>query len=443
MHSQGGFDLERFSRWYSQERTPTLEIRESYDEAAREFRLSIKQVIPKSVKGETQLPYYFPLGFALLDRNGEKLPFTLERENQHLLHRDILIVEEGVETFIFKELDSRPVLSVNTGFSAPFKIDHPEADFDFLMKYDRDGFNRYEATQKAAIKALHKFIDEGVVDAAYIEGFGAILADETLGLESKAFMLELPSLSVLMQEQEEIDVPPISAALSEVKKRLAEHYKEEMLTLYAKYHKPENAALDTRSMGERAIKNTVLGYLMSLEDAAVEELCTAQYDSSVTMTDRIVALDLLENFAPEHAEARLRHFYERYRDDTLVMNKYLSVLAASEREGTIDRVQALQHDPVYDVKVPNLVRALLGVFARNAVAFHAPTGHGYAFLAEKVIELDTINPQIASGLAGAFKSYGRLNPENKALMKEALEMILNEKEISNNVYEIVEKILAG
>jgi len=109
MHQQGGFDLERFSRWYSQERTPTLEVRESYDEAAKEFRLSIKQVIPKSVKGETQLPYYFPLGFTLLDRSGEKLSFTLDRENQHLLHRDILIIEEGVETFIFKEVASRPL----------------------------------------------------------------------------------------------------------------------------------------------------------------------------------------------------------------------------------------------------------------------------------------------------------------------------------------------
>jgi len=311
------------------------------------------------------------------------------------------------------------------------------------MRYDPDGFNRYEATQKSAMKALQKFIDEEVIDEAYIEGFGAILEDETLGLESKAFMLELPSLSVLMQEQEEIDVPPISRALSELKKALAERYKEPMLAIYAQHHKPDNSALDTRSMGDRAIKNTMLGYLMCLDDAAVEKLCTAQYDESVTMTDRIVALDLLENFAPEHAAERLRHFYERYREDTLVMNKYLSVLAASEREGTIDRVQALQHDPVYDVKVPNLVRALLGVFARNAVAFHAPTGHGYAFLAEKVIELDAINPQIASGLAGAFKSYGRLNPENRMLMKEALEMILSEKEISNNVYEIVEKILAS
>jgi aminopeptidase N len=282
-----------------------------------------------------------------------------------------------------------------------------------------------------------------VIDSGYIKGFGTILEDETLGLESKAFMLELPSLSVMMQEQEVIDVAPISRARSELKKAIAKAYKGALQALYAKYHKPQNSALDAQSMGERAIKNAALNYLMSLEEEDLNRLCLKQYEESVTMTDRIVALDLLENFAADLAEEPLRHFYERYKENTLVMNKYLSVLAASEREGTIDRVQALQHDPVYDIKVPNLVRALLGVFARNAVAFHAPTGHGYAFLAEKVIELDTINPQIASGLAGAFRSYGRLNPENKALMKEALEMILSEKEISNNVYEVIKKIFAA
>ncbi len=443
MHSQGGFDLERFSRWYSQERTPTLEVGEHYDEGTKEFRLNLKQVIPKSVKGEEQLPYYFPLGFSLLDAKGEKLSFVLERDNQPLLDRGILIVEEGVETFIFREVEQKPILSVNTNFSAPFKIEHPEADFDFLMRYDSDGFNRYEATQKAAMRALQKFIDEGEIDSAYIKSFGTILEDETLGLESKAFMLELPSLSVMMQEQELIDVAPISKARSELKKAIARAYREPMLSLYGVYHKAQNSGLDTKSMGERAIKNAVLSYLVCLEDEAINALCLKQYEESVMMTDRIVALDLLENFAPDLAEEPLAHFYERYKEDTLVMNKYLSVLAASEREGTIDRVQALQNDTVYDVKVPNLVRALLGVFARNAVAFHAPTGHGYAFLAEKVIELDTINPQIASGLAGAFKSYGRLNHENRTLMKEALEMILSEKEISKNVYEIVEKILAN
>ncbi len=441
MHSQGGFDLERFSRWYSQERTPTLQVSEDYDSEKQEYKLSLQQVVPENVKGEKQLPYYFPLAFTLLDTKGNKLTWDLEDNRQTLLENSILIVQEEAEEFLFTGVTEKPILSINNNFSAPFKIEHDLADHGYLMQFATDGFIRYEATQKAAMSAIDMFVENGEIDTRYLEHFGTILADDSLGLESKAFMLELPTLSVLMQEQVEIDIVPISKALNVLRHALASRYKDVMLELYTRYHRPSNSELDAQSMGERSIKNAVLSYLMVLEEASINSICLAQYDESVTMTDRIIALDLLENYAPELAEERMLHFYERYKDDTLVMNKYLSVLSASEREGTIDRVQALQNDPVYDVKVPNLVRALLGVFARNAVAFHAPTGHGYAFLAEKVIELDAINPQIASGLTAAFRSYDRLNPENKELMKEALEMILSEKEISANVYEIIQKIL--
>ena len=441
MHNQGGFDLERFSRWYSQERTPTLVVATHYDVVKKEYVLELTQKVPKNVKGEEQFAYYFPLAFTLLDREGHEQNYLLDDDRQSLLARDILIVEEAYERFVFQNVQSEPVISLNNDFSAPFKIEYDQADHGFLMQFAKDGFVRYEATQKAAINAIEMYTQSGELDTRYVEEFGTILFDDKLGLEAKAFMLELPSLSVLMQEQCEIDVPPISKALTIIKHAIASRYKEQLLLLYKRYHRAQNSELDAVSMGERAMKNIVLSYLMVLEEEGINTMCLAQYDESVTMTDRIVALDLLENFVPDLAQERLSHFYERYKDDSLVMNKYLSVLSASEREGTIDRVQALQNDPVYDVKVPNMVRALIGVFARNAVAFHAPTGHGYAFLAEKVIEMDALNPQIASGLTAAFKSYDRLNPENKELMKDALEMILSEKEISANVYEIIQKIL--
>jgi len=441
MHEQGGFDLERFSLWYQQERTPTLEVSTHYEAESKKFFLELKQQVPNSVAGERQKPYYFPLAFSLLDEMGQELNYLLDDEKQHHLDRDILVVQEQESTFVFQNVVSEPKLSINNNFSAPFKVVYSEADYGFLMAKGSDGFIRYEATQKAAMAAIEHYIESGEIDAAYVKNFGAVLDDESLGLEAKAFMLELPSLSILMQEQTLIDVAPLSEALGALKKALATKYHNKMLVMYQFNHRPENSDLDAQSMGERALKNIVLGYLMSLEEERVYALASRQYDESITMTDRIIALDLLENYAPDLAEARLSDFYERYKEDTLVMNKYLSVLAASERTGTIDRVQALQNDPVYDVKVPNLVRALIGVFARNAVAFHAPTGYGYAFVAEKVIELDSLNPQIAAGLSTAFRSYSRLNPESKLLMKEALEKILNTSSLSSNVSELLEKIL--
>lgn len=160
------------------------------------------------------------------------------------------------------------------------------------------------------------------------------------------------------------------------------------------------------------------------------------------MTDRIVALDLLENHLPEASKAALSDFYETYHENTLVMNKYFSILAASERPGTTDRVRGLESDPVFDMRVPNLVRSLYGVFARNHLHFHDASGEGYRLVAQKIIELDTINPQIASGLTGAFKMYDKMHADNQSMMRVELEKVLAVPDISRNVIEIVEKILA-
>jgi aminopeptidase N len=194
-------------------------------------------------------------------------------------------------------------------------------------------------------------------------------------------------------------------------------------------------------MGKRALKNQLLAMLMSLQDETISRLCYEHYCQALSMSERLAALDLLENYAPDLAVDALDDFYNRYRDQTLVMNKYFSVRASSRREGTLERVKALQNDSAYDHKVPNLVRSLIGSFARNPVAFYDVSGEGFAFVADKVIEIDAINPQIASGLAGAFKNYGRLSIEQKMQMGSELERIKNHPTLSNNVYEIVSKIL--
>ncbi|MEA3228030.1 MAG: aminopeptidase N C-terminal domain-containing protein, partial [Campylobacterota bacterium] len=196
-----------------------------------------------------------------------------------------------------------------------------------------------------------------------------------------------------------------------------------------------------QSMGERSLKNRCLRVLSALESDEVIKIVNAQYYDSLTMTDRVVALDILENISAEFAEIALVDFYAKYKDDTLVMNKYFAILAASHRKGTLDRVMALQNDAVYDEKVPNLVRSLIGVFARNYKHFHSKDGYGYKFVADKIIEIDKINAQMASGVAGAFKIYEKLNSVNKKLMEIELQRIVSQESLSKNVYEIVGKIL--
>lgn len=426
MSEASGVDLAQFERWYHQNGTPKLNVKTSFKEGVLE--LTLRQDIPESLDGEKQEAYFYPFKIALLDVDGSEL-----------LNRTLIVSKEK-EVFSFEGLKTEPILSLNRDFSAPIIINQEKTNFSFLMKHDTNSFVRYESAQNFALETLEEMMQAKEVNSEFIESFGYLLNLDA-DLSFKALLLELPSISSLMQRQESIDFDEIYLAKEKLSSLLANTYKDKLLELYKTNHDAKCSLIDASSMGKRAIKNRVLRLLSSLDDEFITNLAKEQYENSITMTDRIVAFDILENSSSEVASIVQVDFYNKYKNDTLVMNKYFSILAASQREGTLDRVMALQNDAVYDEKVPNLVRSLIGVFARNYKYFHAKDANGYKFLAHKIIEIDKINAQMASGLAGAFKIYEKMNPVNKDLMQIELEKIASTPSLSKNVYEIISKIL--
>lgn len=426
MSEASGIDLKEFETWYHQSGTPTLNVEESFHNGV--YKLNLTQIIPNAVDGSKQKPYYFPLKIALIGLDGQEM---LEKT---------LVVSKEKEEFVFEGLNAKPYLSINRDFSAPIKIKQSIKEYAFLTKHDKNSFVRYESAQSFAIETLEEMMDSGNVDKEFLDAYGYIL-DLDVELSYKALLLELPSVSTLMQRQEVVDFVPIYLAKDRLERELARLYKDKLETIYKQNHNPKNTELDAISMGQRAIKNRVLRLLSALESREVIDMALEQYNESITMTDRIVALDILENITSQEGEVALNDFYHRYKDDTLIMNKYFSILSASTRAGTLERVMDLENDEAYDEKVPNLVRSLIGVFARNYKHFHALDGRGYSFVADKIIEIDKINAQMASGLASAFKIYERLNEVNKKLMKKELERVVSTHSLSKNSYEIVSKIL--
>ena len=426
MSKASGVDLSQFERWYHQNGTPVLQVKESFNDGI--YTLTLTQIMQESIDGNIQEAYYYPLKMALIDNNGTDI---LERT---------LIISKNEENFSFKNLESRPILSLNRDYSAPVIIEQESPDFAFLMKHDKNSFVRYESAQLFAIQTIEAMMIGKRINEEFILSYGYLL-DLDVDLSYKALLLELPSVSTLMQRQISIDFEVIYKAKEELAKHLAIVYKNKLLSIYRVNHKPNSIDISSESMGCRSIKNRCLRILSSLDIEEITELVKVQYQNSMTMTDRIVALDIIENSGNEYSTIALNDFYVKYKNDTLVMNKYFSILAASERIGTLDRVKALQNDEVYDEKVPNLVRSLIGVFARNYKCFHAKDGKGYKFLADKIIEIDKINPQMASGLAGAFKIYGKMNLKNREMIKYELEHVIATKSLSKNVYEIINKIL--
>ena len=426
MSEASGVDLTQFERWYHQNGTPIVEVVDEYNNGV--YKIQITQKIPHAIDGSEQLPYYFPLKIALIALDTTEI---LEK---------VLIISKESEEFIFQDLDAKPYLSINRDFSAPIIVEQKLKEYSFLMKHDTNSFVRYESAQSFAVDTLEEIMENGNINKEFLKAYGYIL-DLDIDLSYKALLLELPTVSTLMQRSDVIDFDPIYMAKDRLAKELATIYKDELLELYHFNHFSKNELLDSKSMAQRAIKNRCLRLLSSLESQDILLLAKEQYENSLTMTDRVVALDILENISAKESEIALSNFYFKYKDETLVMNKYFSILAASHRDGTLDRVIALQNDEVYDEKVPNLVRSLIGVFARNYKHFHAKDGHGYKFIADKIIEIDKINAQMASGLVGAFKIYEKMNIKNKELMEIELQRIISVDTLSKNVYEIVSKII--
>ena len=426
MSSASGHDLTQFRRWYDQSGTPTLELKESFSDGV--YELHVKQKIPKSASGVEQRPYYFPFKIGLIDMSGKEI---LEK---------ILIISQEEQLFSFNGLKEKPYLSVNRDFSAPIVVEQKESDYTFGMKYDQNSFARYDAMQSFAIETLESIMASGELNEKFVEAFEYVL-DSQLDLSYKALLLELPSVSTLMQREEIIDFEDIDFAKEKLEKRLAERYEEKFLELYHENYKPTNSELDSRSIGERALANIALRYLSKLDKKEFIELAKKHYWDSSSMSNRVVALDIIENSSQWYSKDEIDDFYERYKNDTLVMNKYLSILALSKREGTLNRVIEVQDSEIYDIEVPNLVRALLGSFMRNSKFFHAKDGSGYEFIGDKLIQIDAINAQIASRLAGGFKLYKKMNPTNQEQMERVLKRVLEYDGISKNLYEIVSTIV--
>lgn len=447
MQEASGFNLDHFSLWYCQSGTPEVDINTRFNAEEARFELSVIQSYLSPTQSD-QKPYLFPFKIGLIDQEGNDLDLQLRSSDmQPFIDRGILLISQENETFVFEGIQSPPIVSLNRGFSAPVKVHtaYSLEEYAFLMAHDSDEFNRFEASQTLAGMVLHKLIDSVEANGpmslsqTYLKAFTKVLSDTQMDMSLKADSLTFPSVSLLMQERKVLDVEAIYMAKNFLKRELARELGGDIRVQYDALNKSVAYDISSESIARRKLKNTLLGYLNALND---DTLTYAQYENADNMTDRLSALSFLANSRGEIKQKALSDFYQRYKSNTLVMNKYLSVIASSELKETPENVKRLLQDEVFDIKVPNLVRSLIGSFARNALHFHAVNGSGYTFVADKILELDKINPQIASGLAGVYKDYGRLNEKAKALMKAELEKIINTQDLSKNVYEIISKILA-
>ncbi len=136
-------------------------------------------------------------------------------------------------------------------------------------------------------------------------------------------------------------------------------------------------------------------------------------------------------------------FYDRWKANPLVIDKWFAIQASSPRSDALARVEGLRAHEEFNLKNPNRVRSLAAAFAmRNARAFHSANGDGYRFLASLAESTDPLNPALAARLLTPFESWKRFDPVRQSHARAALEHLASLTQLSKNTREMVERTLA-
>ncbi|WP_343560038.1 aminopeptidase N [Kiloniella sp. b19] len=442
MEEANGADLSHFRLWYSQSGTPVLMASWTQNPEAGSFEITLSQHT-RATPGQTEKrSLQMPVRFGLLNASGQDVLTGQEQ--------DFLILDKASKTFRFENISEAVVPSINRGFSVPVKLEahHSEADLAFLMAYDSDAFNRWEASQSYLTRVLLKLVEQRKSDvtrddipADLIEAFRVNMQDRAIDPAFKALLLTLPALSYVADQMIVADYECLSMVRKGVKDCLAGVLETEWQALY------RSAALEEsfdpasgHQAGSRALRAVALGYLSGLADG--RKLAADLYGDAGNMTDRMAALTaVIDEDCPERQQM-LDRFEQRFSDNLLVMDKWLALQAMSQHPAVLDQVEELQQHPAFSWTNPNRVRSLIGAFAMNNPRyFHDLSGRGYRILADAVLKLNDINPQVAARILAPLGTWRRVDTERQGLMKQELERILERENLSRDVYEVASKAL--
>jgi aminopeptidase N len=435
-----GVDLTRFRRWYSQAGTPRVAVSQAVN--GDTLSLTLKQIVPVTPGQPDKLPMPIPLRVAVHSRGGA------------LGAEQLVVLTEAEQSFDLPLAGADPVVSINRGFTAPVVIDRALAreDLVFLAAHDDDAFARSEALQELAVGHLigaasggQSADEQAAGEAAIIGAFRSSLADNALDDAMRGELLVLPSetylFEVMATGERKADPGTIHAAREGLKAAIGSALAGELQALHAR---ASSVALDDPAgRGARKVKTIALALIAAANPARAALLAAAQYDAADNMTDRQGALMVLCGLDHPAREQKLAAFYDRYRNNALVVDKWFTLQALSLHPDVIQHVRALARHPDFTMKNPNRVRSLHMAFAGNPNGFHKADGEGYRMVADVILALDPINPQTAARFVPALGRWRRIEPGRAALMKGELERITAAGNLSRDTFEQVSRSLDG
>ena len=446
MADANDINLDQFALWYSQAGTPVLEAEGRLKNNS--FELTIKQTVPPTPDMADKQPMMIPVKVGLLNRNGEAVAFDYQGKRAT---EAVLLLTEAEQNFALEGVTEAVVPSLLRGFSAPVHLNYPYSDDDLLLllAHDSDAFTRCEAAQtlyRRAVAANLAALSDGVELPKHEKLLAAVekvISDDLLDNAFKALLLGVPSEAELWDGAENIDPLRYHQAREALLDTLAAHFLPKWHELNRQAAKQENQSYEysPEAAGWRTLRNVCRSFVLRADPAHIETVAEKYGEMAQNMTHEWGILSAVNGNESDTRNRLLAQFADKFSDDALVMDKYFALIGSSRRSDTLQQVQtALQH-PKFSLENPNKARSLIGSFSRNVPHFYAEDGSGYRFIADKVIEIDRFNPQVAARLVQAFNLCNKLELHRKNLVKQELQRIRAQEGLSKDVGEIVGKIL--
>ncbi|MFO1101743.1 MAG: aminopeptidase N [Methylocystis sp.] len=441
-----GRDLKHFALWYSQAGTPVVTTAGDYDAAAKTFTLKFQQETAPTPGQSEKKPVVIPIALALFGENGQKLDLVSDDATPTELARGLIELDAAERVIKFREVPSRPVVSLLRGFSAPVRLEPAPAneDLERLLALDDDPFNRWQAAQGLALRAIFGRLETGALDAKGLtEALRSLLAKAEDDPALVAQALSLPSdIDLAREKASDVDPDVLFDARMALRAEIGRSLGAELEAIYARFADEGAYAPDAASAGRRALRNVALDLLAAGDCEKGRALAMAQFEAAGNMTDRLAALATLALLGGHAREEAFARFYAQYAGDALVIDKWFSLQAMIPEAATTQRVLSLMSHREFSLANPNRVRALIGAFANgNLTRFHALDGSGYDLLTSVVLQVDPKNPQLAARLLSTLRSWRTMESRRRDLIEARLKHIVAQENLSADLRDIATRAL--
>ena len=433
-------DLDQFMRWYHQAGTPTLKVARHYDKDQQRLTLSMRQILPKTAEMDAKQPQLLPIKVSLIGADGEMLQLDgIEKES-------LLMMDEWEKSYTFDGVPEGSVPSLLRGFSSPVNldIDLNMTELGLMMAHDSDPFNRWDAGQRLAERLIlnrYHQREESDVEEAFFQALHKTLDSPNSDPALKTELITLPDILYLLERIDSVDPQRLNVRIAELRESIGLRNLDLLVEGYHSLQTAMTSVSGGELKGLRSLKNRYLSLICASAGNEGFELAYRQFQGAENMTDLVAAFTPLVHRDNRYRAQVIEDFYQQWHHDPLVLDKWFAIQATAPIDSAFAEVVKLREHNDFTLKNPNRVRSLIAAFAmRNPAQFHLPSGGGYQFLADNLLLLDKLNPQISARLATPLTQWRRYEPQRRQLLQQQLER-LQQQDLSKDLFEVVNKSL--